>query len=167
MVRSQNDNDALEKAESRLKEFTDLRDKYIAKFNKVCRALGIMLDDEVFELAVASKVRLRLNAVFKIHEEVDGDEPETQDALKYADALEHDSPFGYDDRFPADDDTPYGEQVTRLNKYLIRKDYFEDRSELETSIDNALSRFSVAESKASLPEISNLLRYLDRLGPSS
>ncbi len=157
----------MEKAESRLKEFTDLHDKYIAKFNKVCRALSIMLDDKVFELAVVGKVRVRLNSIFKIHEEVDGDEPETQDALKYTDTLEHDSPFGYDDRFPADNDTPYGEQVTRLNKYLIRKDYFKDRSELETSIDNALSRFSVAESTMSLPEISNLLQYLDRLGPSS
>lgn len=87
-VRSQNTLHALKKAEERLKECTDLRDIHCDKFDKICRSLGIILDEELFELTVASKVRLRVNSNYRSHLPVKGKAPEAKDMLARADQLE-------------------------------------------------------------------------------
>ncbi len=87
--------------------------------------------------------------------------------LARTDQLEMGVPPQFGDRLPGSNNAPYGEQVTRLNEHLIRDDFFEKRSHLETRLDDTLSKIGAGGLFTPLPEMGNLLRYLDRLGPSS
>ncbi len=166
-VRNQNAEEALQKAEARLKECTDLYDIHRNKFDKICRALGIMCDDELFEITVAGKVRVRVNTNYGSHLQVEGKSEVIKDVLARADQMEKGIPYQRGDRVPKGTDAPYGEQVTRLNELLIREDFFEKRSDLENQVDGALSKVGAGGLFTSMPEMGGLLHYLERLGPSS
>ncbi len=68
---------------------------------------------------------------------------------------------------PKETDSSYGDQVTKLNELLIREDFFEERSDLETRLDATLveDRRGEVSSRHCL-RWGSLLRYLNRLGLS-
>ncbi len=125
-----------------------------------------MLDDELLEITVPSRVRLRVNTNFRSHLQVQGKAKGTKELMARADQLEEGVPSRRGDRLPKETDSSYGDQVTKLNELLIREDFFEERSDLETRLDATLSKIGAGGLFTSLPEMGSLLRYLDRLGPS-
>ncbi len=65
-VRNQNAEEALHKAQARLEECTAIYNLHHDKFDKICRALGIICDEELFEITVAGKVRVRANTKLRL-----------------------------------------------------------------------------------------------------
>ncbi len=105
------------------------------KVRQGLQALGIMLDDELLEITVPSRVRLRVNTNFRSHLQVQGKAKGTKELMARADQLEEGVPSRRGDRLPKETDSSYGDQVTKLNELLIREDFFEERSDLETRLD--------------------------------
>lgn len=163
-VRNQNTSKAVEDAQKQVDFWTARYDTHREKFDKVCRALGIMLDDELLELTVPTKGRLRVGTNYRSHLPVKGKEKITKDLMTRAGTLEEGVPVWKSDRLPKSTDSPYGDQLTRLNDLLIREDFFEDRSELETRLDAELLKMGEKRIFTPLPEMGHLLRYLDGVG---
>ncbi len=167
-VRNQNAEEALHKAQARLEECTAIYNLHHDKFDKICRALGIICDEELFEITVAGKVRVRANTNYGSHLPVKGKSNVMKDMLARAGQLEKGIPYNRGDRVPNPTDAPIGEQVTRLNELLIREDFFERRSDLEEQVDRTLLKIGAGGLFTQMPEMGGLLRYLERLGePSS